>query len=471
MNVLVLLSDEHHPDALGCAGHPLAKTPHLDRLAARGTRFTSAVTPSPICVPARASLATGRAVHEIGYWDNAHAYDGRVPGWGRRLQATGIRVESIGKLHYRNATDPTGFDVQHEPMHIHQGSGQVWGSVRDPMPETVGASTLFNELGAGESEYNRYDLRSTERACAWLRERAREPAERPWVLFVGLVAPHFPFVVPQRYLDLYPLESIALLQVAPSRHPWVEAQARHCDHDAALGTDARRRLAIASYLGLVSFMDEQVGRILDALEATGLARTTQIVYTSDHGDNLGARAMWNKCLLYRDSTGIPMIAAGAGFPAGHACRTSVSLTDLYRTILYGVRLPLTTEEGEMPTRSLQGVANEADDPARPAFSEYHAVGSPSAAYMLRIGRFKYHHYVGYPPELFDLADDPHETRDLAPLPQARPMVAAMERALRAIVDPEKVDRQAKDTQNALVARVGGRERALGLGPRGATPVR
>ena len=390
------------------------------------------------------------------------------------MQGAGIRVESIGKLDYRNATDPTGFDVQHDPMHIHEGSGQVWGSVRDPMPETSGPSPLFNQLGAGESAYNRYDQQSADLACGWLRQRASEAADRPWVLFVGLVAPHFPLVVPQRYLDRYPIESIPLPRLQPAsgyqRHPWVAAQARHCDHDAALGTDDRRRLAIASYLGLVGFMDEQFGRILDTLEATGLDRATQVIYSSDHGDNLGARGMWNKCLLYRDSTGIPMILAGPSVPSGRECATNVNLVDLYRTILYGVRLPLNTTEAAMPTRALQGVANEADDATVPAFSEYHAVGSPSAGFMLKLGRWKYHHYVGYPPELFDLIEDPLEGNDLASQPAARPMVRKMESLLRDRLDPEQVDRRAKDDQNALVQRHGGVERALGLGPRGATPV-
>ena len=133
-NVLVILSDEHNPAYLGCAGHPLARTPCLDALAARGTTYSCAYTPSPICVPARASLATGRYVHDIGYWDNAIAYDGRVRGWGHAMQDAGIRVESIGKLHYRNSADATGFDRQIEPMHILNGIGQVWGSVRDPLP-------------------------------------------------------------------------------------------------------------------------------------------------------------------------------------------------------------------------------------------------------------------------------------------------------------------------------------------------
>ena len=150
-NVLILVSDEHDPRIAGIAGHPLARTPHLDALARRGTRFTRAYTPSPVCVPARASLATGQWVHDIGYWDNATGYDGRVPGWGHALQACGVRVESIGKLHYRNGSDPTGFDRQHEPMHLADGIGQVWGSVRDPMPETMGESPLYKEVGPGES--------------------------------------------------------------------------------------------------------------------------------------------------------------------------------------------------------------------------------------------------------------------------------------------------------------------------------
>ena len=473
-NVLFLLSDEHDPRVSGVAGHRLARTPNIDRLATRGTRFVRAYSPSPVCVPARASLATGRWVHEIGYWDNATGYDGRVPGWGHALQGAGIRVESIGKLHYRNATDPTGFDRQYEPMHLADGIGQVWGSVRDPLPESIGPSPLFRELGAGESAYNRYDMRSADRAIACLEERAREPAAAPWILFVGFVAPHFPLVVPRRYLDLYPPESIPLPKLLPRNgyrdHPWVAANRRHCDHDAALGTDARRRLAIACYLGLVTFMDEQVGRVLDALERTGLAGSTRVIYTSDHGDNLGARGTWNKCLLYRESTGVPLIAAGPGFPSGHVCRTNANLIDVAPTILESAGLPPETGNRPIPGRSLAALANAPDDPERPGFSEYHAVGSPSGAFMLARGRFKYHHYVGYVPELFDLDADPEEARDLATDPAHAPVLRAFEAELRAMLDPEAVDRRAKNDQNVLVARHGGREQALRKGPPGATPV-
>ncbi|MEC8204077.1 MAG: sulfatase-like hydrolase/transferase, partial [Pseudomonadota bacterium] len=102
-NLLILMSDEHDPRYMGCADHPFVKTPNMDRLAESGTRFETAYTPCPICVPARGSFATGRHVHETGCWDNAHGYDGSTPGWGQRLIDTGHRVESIGKLHYKSA--------------------------------------------------------------------------------------------------------------------------------------------------------------------------------------------------------------------------------------------------------------------------------------------------------------------------------------------------------------------------------
>src|ERR1700747_3505584 len=124
-NLVVIMSDEHHPGAMGAASNPFVRTPHLDGLAARGTRFAAAYCNSPICVPSRASFATGRYVHELGCWDNAMAYDGSVPGWGHALQRTGHRVEAIGKLHYRNADDPTGFDRQYDPLDFYAGHGEV----------------------------------------------------------------------------------------------------------------------------------------------------------------------------------------------------------------------------------------------------------------------------------------------------------------------------------------------------------
>ena len=124
-NVLVLMADELSTWGLGCY-QGTGLTPNIDALAERGVRFTSAYTPCPICVPARAAFATGKHVHEIGYWSSAEAYDGRVPGWGHLCQQAGVPVTSIGKLHYRLGSDPTGFDAQIEPIHIPDGIVR-WG--------------------------------------------------------------------------------------------------------------------------------------------------------------------------------------------------------------------------------------------------------------------------------------------------------------------------------------------------------
>ena len=470
--LLILCSDEHDPRHTGFSGSPIAHTPNLDALAASGTVFTRAYTPSPICVPARASLATGRWVHDHRCWDNAIAYDGRAPSWGHRLQRAGAGVESIGKLHYRRAEDDTGFDVQHEAVHIVGGAGQLWGCVRDPLPPSGGGAGLFRRIGAGESDYNRFDRRVADRTVAWLEARATQPDPRPAALFVGLVAPHFPLVVPRQYLDRYPLDAVPWPKLRPetgvARHPWVERQATFNRLDDELGTDERRRLAIASYLGLVTFLDEQVGRVLDALDATGLARETLVVYTSDHGDNLGARGAWNKSLMYRESTGVPLVLRGPGVPQ-RTCEVNVGLVDVFPTVLDALGVAPDPGDAALPGRSLLRTL-ETPEPDRLAFSEYHAIGSPSAAFMVADARYKYHHYVGYEPELFDLLDDPQETRSLHASPAHRAVRERLERRLRERLDPDAVDRLAKDDQNRVVDAAGGRDAVLAMDRFGATPV-
>jgi len=467
-NLIFIISDEHQARALSCAGHAIVRTPNIDRLAARGTRFTAAYTPCPICVPARASLATGRYVHEIRYWDNAMGYDGRVPGWGVRLQAGNVRVESIGKLHYANDRDPTGFDHQHHPMHLAEGVGQVWGSVRDPIPGVRDDIVRFDKVGAGYSSYNSYDQTIRDAAVAWLRHASRD--EHPWMLFIGFVAPHFPLIAPQRFVDLYPPGAMPLPKLTPRngyvRHPWLEAQESFMPTDAEFDIDdAKRRRAISAYYALCTMMDDHVGAICATLEEIGASETTSIIYTSDHGEALGERAHWGKSNLYDECTQVPLIMTGPDVAPAATCDTPVNLTDLAPTFLAAFGLADPT----LPGRSLFEIAREPADPTRASFSEYHAVGAPSGAFMLRKGRWKYHEYIGYPSELFDLASDPDESTNKAGDPSCASIVAELGRELRQIVDPAAADRHAKADQRALVERFGGREAAFWLGTKGATP--
>ena len=473
MNVLVLMSDQHNPKVLGCAGHPFVRTPNLDALASRGTHFSAAYTNSPICVPARAAWATGRYVHETGCWDNATAYEGEPPGWGHALQAAGVPVESIGKLHYRDATSPTGFDRQLNPMHLAGGIGQVWGSVRDPLPSRPGAHLLVAWSGAGETDYTRYDRRTTELACEWLTERGQRPAE-PWVLYVGLVAPHHPFIAPEQFFSLYDPSALPRAKLHPldgyERHPWVAAYSEMLVGLDVDNSDEERQRCTAAYYGLVSYLDDNVGRILDALDGAGLQEDTLVVYTTDHGDTVGSRGLWGKTVLYEESAGIPLIVAGPPVPAGQVSATPVSLVDGYPTILETAAVPSLPGGSPRPGRSWVELANKPEDEDRVAFCEYHAMGATSGAYLVRRGRYKLHHYVGFEPELFDLRADPEETTNLARDPAFAGVLAEHEQLLRDIVDPDEVDRRAKAHQAALVERYGGREKASRLGTVAETPV-
>ncbi|MEM9682297.1 MAG: sulfatase-like hydrolase/transferase [Pseudomonadota bacterium] len=472
-NLIVFMSDGHDPRYLGSAGHPLMHTPALDRLADRGVRFSNAYTPCPICVPARASFATGRHVHETGCWDNAHAYDGESPGWAQHVQRAGYPIEAIGKMHFRRAEDPLGFDRQIEPMHIVDGVGMVWGALRDPFPTLDPPFRLIRNVGAGVSNYNLYDRRIANHAAEWLKAKA-EAGGGPWVLYVGFVAPHPPFLVPREYLDLYPLDRVPLPKAhdmpVETLHPWTRAQTEFIAQDRFFRDDGERRLAYASYLALLSFVDAQIGFVLDALEEAGLAAETRILYTSDHGDSPGARGMWGKFNFYEESAKVPMILSGPDVDPGAVCRTPVSLVDVFPTVLDALAIPQPEGNAPAENKSLFDIAGAPPDPERVVLSQYHAFASPSGGYMLRKGRYKYHHYVGYRAELFDLRDDPEELVDRAADPAYAGIVAEMEALLRERLDPEDVDRRAKADQDHLIDRHGGPELAIGVGAPGTTPV-
>jgi choline-sulfatase len=219
-------------------------------------------------------------------------------------------------------------------------------------------------------------------------------------------------------------------------------------------------------------MDEQVGKILAALDACGLSGTTRVLYTSDHGDNAGARGLWGKSTMYEESVGVPMILAGDGVPAGAVCDVPVSLLDVFPTVTAAVGLKVVAPGPH--AMSLFDVLR-APPEDRACFSEYHASGSREAAFMLRTKRWKYVRYVTYPPQLFDLATDPEELSNLVGDPRHAAMLAAMEARLRAVIDPEALDRAVKGRQAAMLKANGGREAVMARGdlpyspPPGARP--
>jgi choline-sulfatase len=471
-NFLVIMSDEHNPKVMGNAGHPVIKTPALDALAGRGTTFTSAYTASPVCIPARAAFACGKYIHQIGFWDNADAYDGSVPSWHHVLRTRGHRVVSIGKLHFHLVDEDHGFTEEQIPMHIIEGKGDLMGLVREELPRRGGAKKMAAMAGPGESPYTLYDKEICSRAQIWLREEGTLKADKPWVLFVSFVAPHFPLTAPPEHFYKYwnrelPMPKLYAREQRP-QHPYLKDYRESFAYDDYFETEADVKRAIAGYFGLVSYVDENIGKILSVLEDTGLSANTRVMYTSDHGDNLGARGLWGKSTMYEEIAGVPWILAGPGVPAGKRVDVPVSHVDAFPTILDTVGVPFAEVKDTHPGISLLGIAQGAT-PERTVLSEYHGMGSTTGAFAIRVGKWKYVHYAKYPPQLFNLERDPEEVHDLAAAPEHAQVLKQCRSKLYELCDPHEVDRRAKARQAELLAAHGGREAVIQRGDLGFTP--
>ncbi|MCP5025224.1 MAG: sulfatase-like hydrolase/transferase [Actinomycetia bacterium] len=472
MNVLLITSDEHNKFVMGCGGDPVVRTPNLDRLAEQGTRFTSAYTNNPICMPARATLATGRYGHAVRSFDNGSAYDGMTPSWGHRLHEQGHQVPTFGKLHFDPDAD-TGFDARLPLQAKKAYSGALLSWARGAAPATRMLRRNVEEARVGEFEYTTYDRYTADSAGRWLATEA-DPT-RSWAAHVSFAYPHYPFRVPVEYLaGLDPDEIPLPPQWQPDDWPdHLELEHRRVAQSFTEPLpESVLRTARWIYYGMVAFLDEQVGRVLDALEACGLADDTLVIYTTDHGDMLGEKGLFMKGVMYEGSAGVPMILRGPGVPTGAVSRTPVSLADIFPTVVDGVGAELTEADVDLPGRSLLELAAAADDLDRVVFSEYHGPSSIGANYMVRKGSWKYVEYCaeGADPQLFDLDTDPRELTDLGRSSDHADVRADMAAELRVIVEPRAVDQEVRGLQSQWLAEAGGLESLKGAAPAPGSPL-
>jgi choline-sulfatase len=262
----------------------------------------------------------------------------------------------------------------------------------------------------------------------WLKNTAPGIAV-PWVLVVNVTAPHFPHFAPPEFWDIYPGDG-DLPDYGPecesAQHPYAKAIKKHFETHSF--TEQQVRGLRKGYLACISFVDHQLGRLIGALENAGLSDTTNVVYTSDHGDMLGKFRMWWKCSLYEDSVRIPMITAGPDFAEGTRVTTPVDLHDLQASLFAATG---TVQPSEFLGSPLQHIPM--NEPDRVVFSEYHGHGAPGSSYMIRKGNWKYMHYTDAPCQLFDLSADPNELHSVA---EARPAKAReLATELQAVCSP------------------------------------
>jgi choline-sulfatase len=390
------------------------------------------------------------------------------------LARTGNAVVTIGKLHYRTDTDPTGFPDQRIPLHVQEGVGNLKGLLRGDGPVHEASRRHVSDAGEGASDYHHYDRAVASAACEWIEQEAPR-LDKPWALVVSFVAPHFPYVAPSEYWDLYRDVDIPLPATTNpalwSHHPSIEFFRRQHNLTDPLSENETRN-ARRAYAALVTFVDDLIGRVLDALDRAGFTGKTRVLYTSDHGDHLGDHGMWKKGTMLESSVGVPLILAGPDVPSGNVSRTNVSLIDIFPTIVEAVGAGYEYVDASLTGRSLVEISREVDHD-REVFSEYHSSWSERGIYLIRRGDLKYIFHVDAPAQLFNVIDDPAEVNDLAGDSAYATVLAQMETNLRARVNPERVDRLVREHQSVRISEAGGMpvlrgERTLDYSPPPAT---
>ncbi len=415
-NIVVIMSDQHNPHVMHCAGDPYVQTPHLDRLAATGVSFSQAYSAGPLCVPSRLTFLTSRYPSDIEVWKNSAALPSCTPTFAHPLALAGYETVLCGRMHFVGADQNHGFARRL----VGDVSGAMRGTGADLFEGVWSlagcgqhhASLKADAVGPGVATYEVYDRAVTARACQSLREYADRGCATPFCMVVGLLLPHNPYVCPPELFEHYLATLPDPVLGAPSdEHPAMASLRSTRDTETITMAEARR--ARAAYYGLVTVMDHSVGTIMDTLDATALAGDTVLVYVSDHGDLNGEHGMWWKDCFYEGAVGVPMLWSWPGrFRAGERVDTVASLLDVGPTLaeLAGAE-PLPERRGHSLAGLLAPEGAATDFPAA-AFAETYALGQRPAR-MIRTGRWKLNAYHGYPdPQLFDMQADPGETHDL-----------------------------------------------------------
>ncbi len=430
-NIVFILADQMTPFMTGPYGQRAARTPNLDRLAAAGTLFEEAYCNSPLCVPSRTSMFTGRLPAAVASYDNASEFAAHHPTLMHYLRRAGYRTLVAGKCHFIGPDQLHGFDERLTPC-IFPADFSMLPDWRLGPVYNKGTSVQSQLRLLGPSKWNRqmaFDQTAFDRSMDALRQHALAGRAQPVFLNVSFTHPHDPFTTTQKFLDLYKGADIPL----PRNHgdirqisPTYEWFIIHHGLDREKLSEERIREARRNYLGMISWVDEKVGQILDEIERLGLASTTAVVFASDHGEMLGEHGQWSKRLMLEWSARIPLIVSHPGrVPAGRRVGAPVSLVDLFPTLAEMAGAKVDTP---LDGRSLLPLMDGREDGrGREVVAEYLGEGPIEPVRMVRRGPHKLITVNGYPPQLFDLGKDREETVNLS----GSGAYAAVERELRA----------------------------------------
>ena len=417
-------------------------------LLTEGLTFTNAYCNSPLCMPSRMSFMTGRYIHHIGAWDNAAPLRPDAVTWAHLLRDEGYDVVLSGKQHFGGLDQLHGFREQlARDLHAEKKHGLTdWENGTPAAARPWGGPA---QAGPGTTEEIRVDDLAETEAIEYLRETERR--DQPWALNVSFIAPHFPLVVPQRFWDLYPPDEIDLPNIPQghleNQHP-VYKRMRRMFGCVEYPEDLVRR-ARAGYYGLITYLDEKIGNLLQTLDETDQLENTVVIYTSDHGEMNGEHGMWRKSNFYEASSRVPLqIMFPDKLSAGKRIDEVVSLVDLTATL---VDIAGGKSQEQFDGDTLMPLIQETNaDWKDYAFSEYLAHGVQRPMAMLRKGKYKYNYSLGDPPELYDISEDQEEFHNLANEPKYQTICRDLETQLLADWDPIEIEKQVCESQKARI---------------------
>jgi len=430
LNVLFVAADDLNAD-LGCYGHPLVKSPNIDRLAARGVRFDRAYCQYPLCNPTRASLMTGRRPDTTRVYNNQPHFREALPDvvtLPQLFRQNGYYVARVGKVFHQgvpmeigtsgkddppswdHVVNPRGCDKDEEDELVNYSPGRSLGS-------------CLCYLMANSDPADQTDGKVATEAIKLLEENR----DRPFFLAVGFYRPHSPHIAPKKYFDLHPLDKIQAANNPPNDWDDIPPDALWI-RPAHWGiNEHQQREVIQGYYSSVGFMDEQLGKLVDALDRLKLADKTVTVFWSDHGYLLGLHGQWMKWLLFEGSARVPLIIAGPGIKKGQTCSRTVELLDLYPTLadLCGLKPPPELE-GKSLRPLLKKPTARWDRPAYTQVVRQTDKRLPMGR-SVRTERWRYTEWENGKDgmELYDEVNDPNEFTNLADDPKYAKVVAEL----------------------------------------------
>lgn len=464
MNILLVMADQMAPAALPIYGHPLTKTPVLSGLAENGVVFESAYCNSPLCSPSRAAFMSGRLPSKTGAYDNAAEFRSDIPTFAHYLRRAGYRTVLSGKMHFCGPDQLHGFEerLTTDIYPADFGWTPDWDRPHD-RPSWYHNMSSVTEAGlcvrTNQIDYDDEVVFAAERA---IYDHARGDGKRPFCMVVSLTHPHDPFAIPERWWNLYRHADIDLPRFFLGELPITPHEERlfHvCDMAGADITEDHIRNARRAYYGAISYVDDNVGRLMAALRATRLHEDTVVIVTSDHGEMLGERGFWYKMSFFEGACRVPLLIHAPKLFAANRVAASVSLIDMLPTLVEIGQDGRPGEyaspiEGRSLLPHLSGTGGHDE-----VIAEYLAEGAVAPVVMIRRGAWKFVHSPADPDQLYDLASDLHEEYNLVEEPDQSETVAAFAKEVAARWDLPALDAAVRESQRRRHAVVS----ALSLG--------